>query len=327
MDIYLYKLKFKGPVHFGETGIELENVTERVCADTLFSALINTMSIIYGQDETNFFVEEFTKDPPFRITSLFVYNEDKHYLPRPLFDNHLSEELKKNLGKELKKVAWLSFPMFLKWISGKELNENEIDIMLKDQIHYKKAIEVEIRPRVTLDRYSQNSSLYHSGYVHFNKNAGLYGFVAIKEDQNLRLFKNILENLGHIGLGGEKTYGSGMYEVMEFRKVDGDFSRIFNTSSPWYVCLSLYHPSPSELPFIQKNALAYDVIRRKGWITSGRTSLPLKRKSVGFFVEGSVFKDKVKGCLVDVTPDTDPNMLLKHRVFRYGYALTAPIGG
>jgi len=327
MDIYIYKLRFKGPVHFGETGIELENVTERIYSDTLFSALINAMNIIYGQNETDQFVKKFTNAPPFLISSLFLYDKNTIYFPRPFVDEQLHETLKRKFGKELKKITWLSNSMFLKWISGDMLNEDNIEAMIKDQENYKRAYEVEIRPRVSLDRNTQNSNLYHSGYVHFEKNAGLYGLLAVKDNQTLDLFKNLLKNLGDIGLGGEKTYGSGLYEVLEFSKVDGVLFEIFKAISPWHVSLSLYHPSPDEMSKIKENAVAYDLIRRKGWITTGRNSLPLKKKSVGFFVEGSVFKGCPNGCLVDVTPDTYPDKVLKHKVYRYGFAFTAPFGG
>jgi CRISPR-associated protein Csm4 len=76
-----------------------------------------------------------------------------------------------------------------------------------------------------------------------------------------------------------------------------------------------------------KNALiAYDVVRRKGWVTSGRYALPLKRKSVGFFTEGSVLKTQPRGCIVDVTPEGASLDILQHDIYRYGYAFTAPIG-
>jgi len=327
MDIYIYRLEFKGSTHFGDTGIELENVTERVNSDTLFSALINAMNILYKQEKTDTFIKCFIENPPFIISSLFLYSGDTFYLPRPFVDGQLKEELKRELGKELKKIMWLSDTMFLKWISGDEFNENDVEVMKDDLENYKKAYTIEIRPRVSLDRSTQNSNLYHCGYVYFKKNSGLYGFVAFRDSNAVELFQNILTNLGEIGLGGEKTYGSGTFKVIDFKKINGVFLKIFRTNLSQYVLLSLYHPSSSEIGSLREGIVAYDIVRKKGWITSGKNALPLKRKSVGFFVEGSVFKGCPNGCLVDVTPDSDLNLAIKHKIFRYGYAFTAPTGG
>jgi len=285
------------------------------------------MKILYGQEKVAAFIDSFMNNPPFIISSLFLYRGDTFYFPRPLLDGQLSEDLKRELGKGLKKIMWLSQEMFLKWMSKKELNEVDIESMKEKQEDYERAYTVEIRPRVSLDRTTQNSNLYHCGYLHFKKNAGLYGFVAFKDLNTIELFKNLLTNLGEIGLGGERTYGSGMFKVAEFRKIDGIFTDIFKIKTSYYVALSLYHPSAKEKDSIKDCLVAYDILRKKGWITSGRNTLPLKRKSVGFFVEGSVFNFRPEGSLVDITPDTDPHNMLKHKIFRYGYAFTAPFGG
>jgi CRISPR-associated protein Csm4 len=199
--------------------------------------------------------------------------------------------------------------------------------MRKDLANYKNSYTVEIRPRVSLDRATQNSNLYHCGYVHFKKGAGLYGLVAFKNDKYVDLFFDLLTNLGDIGIGGEKTYGSGVFKVERYERISGTFKEIFDLKSSRYVLLSLYHPAPDERMSLQSSAIAFEIIRKKGWIASGRRTLPLKRKSIGFFGEGSVFTFSPRGCLADVTPDSDPYRILAHRVFRYGYAFTVPAGG
>jgi CRISPR-associated protein Csm4 len=327
MNIYKYELEFLGSTHFGETGIELENVCERVSSDTLFSALLNAINVVYGEGKASELIEEFLKDPPFLISSLFLYGGETFYLPRPLFDEHLGDELKKSYGKELKKTLWLSDELFFKWISGTHIQEEDIERMRKDLANYKNSYTVEIRPRVSLDRATQNSNLYHCGYVHFKKGAGLYGLVAFKNDKYVDLFFDLLTNLGDIGIGGEKTYGSGVFKVERYERISGTFKEIFDLKSSRYVLLSLYHPAPDERMSLQSSAIAFEIIRKKGWIASGRRTLPLKRKSIGFFGEGSVFTFSPRGCLADVTPDSDPYRILAHRVFRYGYAFTVPAGG
>lgn len=330
MQIYLYKLKFQGPTHFGDTGIDLENVSERVSSDTLFSAFVNSIRTTEGLDTVNDFINTFIENPPFFISSLFLYHGDKFFLPRPLSDKDISKEVRKELGKDLKKLSWLTPQSFLKWITGSDFNVSEIKSMREEQDNnYDRSFKVEIRPRVSLDRTTRNSNIYHCSYIYFEENAGLYGMVAFSDIHSIDLFKQTLQVLGEIGLGGEKAYGAGMFKLAEFRPIESPFSEIFSVpSSSQHVLLSLYHPSTQELSMIQTNLLAYGLLRKKGWVASGRYALPIKRKSVGFFAEGSVFSSHLRGRLVDVTPDGDYRNLLEHKVYRYGYAFMAPmIGG
>jgi CRISPR-associated protein Csm4 len=324
MSIYIYKLKFKSPVHFGDTGIDLENVNETVSSDTFFSAIINTVKIYYGNKETEEIIDMFLNEPPFIFTSLFVYYKDLYFLPKPMNDTFISEEIKKSKGKELKKLQWLERSDFLKW-QNQQVTTEEINEMIERQSKYKEAFVKEIKPRVVLDRNTQQSSLYHCGYIYFKKDAGLYGLVAFKDKSFIEKFKELLFLLGQTGIGGEKTYGCGMFELT-FEPVDKVFSDILNTTTESYTLLSLYHPANNEKQNLEKKLFFYDIIRKKGWITTGRTTTPLKRKSVGFITEGSTLNVPVKGCLADVTPHNPPPGILSHKVYRYGYAFTAPLG-
>lgn len=327
MNVYIYKLRFKGPTHFGETGIDLENVSEWVSSDTLFSALMNAG--MTGGLCKNDFIDQFQQQPPFLISSLFLYSDDTYFLPRPMDDSHISTGLKKQMGKELKKLKWLDIEGFKKWIEGSNLTENDVKWMGHSQSRYKEAFETEIRPRVSLDRITQNSNIYHCGYVYFKEDVGLYGLVAFNDLSVVDKFKELVTTLGETGLGGEKTYGCGMFEVDKFEEISGILKEILASKTSRYTLLSLYHPAQDEKTDISSNLIAYDVIRKKGWITTGRYALPLKRKSVGFITEGSVLQIQPKGCLVDVTPDNtkDNTKMLNHKVYRYGYAFTAPMRG
>lgn len=324
METYIFKLKFKGPVHFGDTGIDLENVQEYVSSDTIFSAMVNALSIYYGPEEAEKLIKEFLQNPPFLLSSLFVFNRELYFLPKPMDDSFIPEEIKRTKGKELKKLRWLERKDFIKWQRQDSLTNEDIQIMKDKQSEYTNAFTREIRPRVTLDRITQQSSIYHCGYLYFKQEAGLYGLVAFKDKSYVDEFKSILTLLGQTGIGGEKTYGCGMFEA-EIEAADNVFKTILQTKTNNYTLLSLYHPSPKELTTFTNNLIAYDIIRKKGWITSGRNALPLKRKSVGFITEGSVLNKNLKGCLVDVTPENISDDILSHSVYRYGYAFTAPL--
>jgi CRISPR-associated protein Csm4 len=324
MDIYFYKLRFKEPTHFGQTGIDLENLTEWVNSDTLFSALMNTAHTVYGGNFVSDYVEQFNHQAPFLISSLFLYAGDRFFLPRPLADGNVPPVVRRKLGKSLKKLKWLGLEHFYKWTMGEVITEEDVARMESIQKEYKKAFTIGIRPRVSLDRTTQNSNIYHCGYLYFTENSGLYGFVVFHDQQDSKRFKDLLAALGGIGLGGEKTYGCGTFDISIFETVSGLMKNIMESKTGTYTSLSLYHPSDVEMNTLDDDLIAYDIVRKRGWITSGRYALPLKRKSVGFICEGSVSRISPRGTIVDVTPDNFPPDLLEHKVYRYGYAFTAP---
>jgi len=325
--VYLYKLRFQGPAHFGETGIELENVTERVSSDTFFSALVNALSTVSTRKEVTEFVQSFLDRPPFLISSLYIYTKDTYFLPKPFDEGLINGEVKRETGKELKKIRYLPPGELKKWLKG-EINKEDLDTLQKIQKRYSDAFSIEIRPRVSLDRDTQQSALYHVGYVHFSENSGLFGLVAFRDESFVERFQAMLRILGETGLGGERTYGCGTFKVETFEPVPTEFEGLLTGNSDNYMTLSLYHPSEQEMVNLTRNVIAYDLVKRRGWITSGRHALPYKKKYAGFFVEGSVFKQKPVGCLVDVTPD-DKNIQneIGHRLYRYGYAFSIPLDG
>jgi len=323
METYLYKLKFKGPTHFGETGIDLENVRKWVSSDTLFSALVNAAKDFYSLDHATNLSNRFKcsngEEPPFYISSLFPYKkDDEFYLPKPLDDSQFKEEYKKKYSKKLKKIKWLSLENYLKWLEGHEWDDKVLDKMGDTTSDVCEEVK---RPRVTLDRTTQDSTIYFCGFVHFEENAGLYGMVAFRDKTEVADFKILLNCLGENGLGGEKTYGCGRFEVECFEEVSGTLKDVLEKERGRYTLLSLYHPDEAEEEELSENLIAYDLVRKRGWISSGRYTLPFKRNSVGFITEGSVLKSPPKGKLVDVKPTS---LSLEHNVYRYGFAFTAP---
>jgi len=323
MNTYIFKLKFKGPVHFGDTGIDLENVQPTITSDTLFSALVNALSANLGNQEADKFISDFQQKFPFLVSSLFPYVGNVYYLPKPLDDSFIDKDVKRKAGKELKKLIWLENHDFLRWLKREDFNENDIFEIRQKQ---KKYYDVEIRPRVVIDRITSQTAIYHCSYLYYSENAGLYGIVYFKDSTYFEKFKMMLNLLSHTGLGGEKTYGCGLFEY-EISELDSAFKAIFNLNSEFYVLLSLFHPDNDEVEKLNDMLVCYNFVRKKGWISSGRQTLTLKRKSVGFITEGSVVNQKIRGKLVDVTPDNISEEVLKHKVFRYGYALTAPFRG
>ena len=132
MRTYLYRLTFEGPVHFGTTGIGLEETEERVRSDSLTSALINAFSVLGRAEHV---VETLTRElPAFTLSSLFPYGPRDggkvpvYALPRPIAapPTKRPDDLR-TFGKELKRLRYLGVDDFLSWIGDDPLCVEELE--------------------------------------------------------------------------------------------------------------------------------------------------------------------------------------------------------
>ncbi len=124
----LVKLNFGcNPAHFGEVGIGMEQSSERVRSDTLFSAWMSAYARLFGKDSVEELLQQFLSPQesdvlPFRISSTFIYRENLEqtifYLPRPLrFPlNYPKDDL--DFFKTYKKLRFLPLEVWQRWYQG-----------------------------------------------------------------------------------------------------------------------------------------------------------------------------------------------------------------
>jgi CRISPR-associated protein Csm4 len=199
----LVKLDFgRSPAHFGELGIGIEETSERVKSDTLFSAWISIYARLFPekiQTLFNHFPTENQPDlqAPFRLSSTYIYrdtyqyingNKNKtkelktiYYLPRPLAFpfNYPDDDLE--FFKTYKKLNYLPLEIWSRWYQGegftdkdaKELkirtknNESHDDLNNSGAFDYKKAFKISQNPKVAIDRITSATNFYHTGLVQF----------------------------------------------------------------------------------------------------------------------------------------------------------------
>jgi len=347
METYLYRLTFRGPVHFGMEGIGLEAVEEHLCSDSLTSALVNAAALLEGPDGPRRMIQALGADPPaFLLSSLFPYG------PSPADETKTVEAVVKPLtdlavegnnpasAKDLKKIRFLLAEDFLHWIRGKPLDERGLKALIRRSQDLKSRWWKEnTRPRVALDRVSQGSSIWNQAALFFageekddkgrlkRAGAGLYGLVRFQDAGWKKLLENAFRLLGDTGLGGERTYGLGLFHFGGFEPLPPIWQEINTAPAEKYVLLSLFYPRPEEKPLVAKNFDAWELRERRGYIVSGKEALPLKRKRVRMIVEGSVSRRPLRGTLADVTPVEPEKARLGHGVFRSGLAFYVPLGG
>ncbi|OKH53494.1 type III-A CRISPR-associated RAMP protein Csm4 [Calothrix sp. HK-06] len=343
----LIKLDFeRSPAHFGELGIGMEETSERVYSDTLFSALMTTWAKMYGKDSIEMLLRRFLdKSPPARISSTFIYQQHPegttYYLPRPLgfpINYPVGDDLE--FFKTYKKLSFLPLKVWQRWyqqsgfsgadaqelIERTETKDSKGNLALAKTFDYKKTHYIERHPKIAVDRVTQATNFYHTGYVQFESEtnrSGLY-FLLNLTSEDKRLENELhacLHLLGEEGLGGERSSGVGRFKV-DWQPLPSEWKPVVNyTSSKHHCLMSLFwDDDKSKLAELIAEDSAYQIRERGGWISSF-SGEQLRRQFIRMFVEGSVLSAEPQGKLADVTP----SLFKKHRIYRSGIGLSIPI--
>lgn len=345
MEIYLYRLHFKGPIHLGTYGIDLEAIDERLSSDSLTSALLNAVKVLEGDDGVIEMVDALLRpSPPFILSSLFPFGpdpENRHSyaeaIIRPMIDPPVAyKKVLETYGKEFKRIRYLSVKDFGAWIGKVNLTE----LQIKEIVERSKELtqgwwQEEIRPRVALDRISQNSSIWNQAALWFSKEkkdqegkpikgAGLYGLIRINDCTWKSRLESAFRMLGEMGIGGERTYGLGLYQFDGLEPLPDPWKNLFQQEARAHVLLSMYYPTDQEKNGLQDYLQAWETVERRGYIVSGRSTTTIKRKRVRMMIEGSATSKLLSGCMVDVTPDYAFELGIGHRVYRSGIAFLIP---
>jgi CRISPR-associated protein Csm4 len=191
----LIRLNFgRSPTHFGEVGIGLEQTSERVRSDTLFSAWVSTYARIFGGDGITTLLQHFPNDtdppgtepPPFRVSSTFIYRRNDQdfidYLPKPVEPPVGYPEVDLPIAKTYRKLNYLPLSVWRRWYQGSGLDhENEQELIHYAQVpkersgrlgqagtfDYAQAFKPYELPKVSIDRTTRATNFYHTGLVQF----------------------------------------------------------------------------------------------------------------------------------------------------------------
>lgn len=339
-----FRLQFRSPMHIGERGVGLESARIHASADTLFAAICSAWRALYGEtalcaDVLDCYAEQKGGSEPFFLTSAFPFVGNVRFFPKPLTQSHNIDVMPSEV-KTLKRVRFVSERIFEAMVNGNELTfrksencindgqvwilnqersqlSNWMDDLTGDIVLWKQTVV----PRVTLDRITSGSEIWHFGRVSFVEGAGLWFAVDFNEEHGEQFrskFAAALRLLGDEGLGGERGAGHGLFDFAgpSQEAVPGiDNGDCFVTLSP--ICPK----GAREVQALTGDGAAYELMPRRGWVTSPEAS-NLRRQMVWMFSEGSVLKGSPQdrpGRLVNLKPDACP-----HDVYRYGYAF--PVG-
>lgn len=339
----LVKLDFgRNPVHFGELGIGMEESAERAYSDTLFSAWMSAYAKRFGKDAVEQLLSRFPQaeqtpllEPPFRLSSTFVYHGETYYLPRPIESPKGYPDDDLAFAKEYKKLNYLPLEVWQRWYQGDGFsNSDQAELELQVQqpktsgeldqaktFDYGKAFKSQRIPKVSLDRTTRASNFYHVGFVQFQPDAGLYFLIHFpKADPVLQTqLQASLELLGEDGIGGEKSSGAGRFEAT-WHDLDEVWHDVVHFPQPnFYSLISLLWHYPFASNYLE--GASYTLRERSGWIVSPISGQQARRQAVQMFTEGSVFAQPISGMLANVTPEK----FKAHSIYRSGIAMSLPI--
>lgn len=346
------------PVHFGEVGIGIEETTERVRSDTLYSAIMSLYARLYDRDRLQTLINRFIttpKSPPFRLSSSFLYRQIEprsqtiFYLPTPLSrpNNYpIHDDL--SIRKAFQKLEFLPLNIWQRWYQGSGISLADIQEIKQQQTQeknrsrqleqaglfdYKQAFRRNVVPKVALDRVTHASNFYHTGFVKFNNDptkeqSGLYFLIQLPDESSAiesELY-SVITLLGEEGLGGERSSGAGQFEIKDWMNpADAD------PQKPWLQTWNsvLNHTQGNHHSLISlfwQKKLPPDLItpttrytiQERGGWAIG---VAQRRHKVHMLTEGSVFSIPPIGELAPVTPST----FKTHEIYRSGISLSLPI--
>ena len=324
----IYKLHFNTPLHIGDKrddeGVSLKTIQ----SDTLMAAITSALAKVGNKIPDN-------GDLGCVVSSLFPYYQGEkdtssatYFLPMPLSSRPpvLADVSK---AKMVKRIRWIDAQLYGKVLAGENLFDGSVEHF--DHIHGEflttsvlpdKFIRSEVCQRVKLEsRVGETDALpYYVDRITFEHRSGLYFIV--KGDTTL-LDKG-LHILMQEGIGTDRSIGYGFFEVQT-----DELKLNTPLEAKYVVSLSLLIPADKNQlnGLFSGEEIAYDFLRRGGWITT-QPYQQLRKNAIYGFLPGSVFskqENDVCGTIVDLAPAIVKASSEAHPIWRDGRSILLPI--
>lgn len=330
----IYKLQFTSPLHIGDQH-EGEDVSlKTIASDTLQAALMACLAKIGETIPAS-------GDLGFTVSSTFPYYQKEeadqpiYFLPMPL-QARLPMLTDVGMAKKVKKVQWVDIGFYSKVLAGENFFDGKDDYLPYIQGCYltqsnipdgadgsKEFIKSEMVQRVTLASRTgqEDAKPYFVDRVVFRDCSGLY-FIAMGDTT---LLDKGLAILSQEGIGTDRHVGYGCFQYQT-----GNIDIELPSDAQFMVSLSIFIPESSEQmqDLLASEQIAYDFMRRGGWITT-HSNNTLRKDAIYAFTPGSVFKKiddnqvATIGKIADLTPSIG-NMTPPHTIWRNGKSIMLP---
>ena len=331
----IYKLHFTAPLHISDQHDDLGSSQKVIQSDTLYAAL---MSCLAKSGES--LPED--GDLGFTVSSLFPYfqkNKDSapvYFLPIPM-QTKRADLTDATMAKKVKKVQWVDSALYSSVLSGESLFDGTDKYIPNIQESYLTACELpedvngnkefvisEVSERVTLQSRTgdEDAKPFYVDKILFRHHAGFY-FIA---EGDTALLEKALQLLSMEGIGTDRNVGYGFFEyTVDSLSID------LPDGTSHQLSLSLFIPESKEQleTLMNSEQVAYDFMRRGGWITT-YPYITLRKNAIYGFLPGSVFHKEeneaatIIGKIVDLKP-MDTDVEIAHHIWRNGKAIMLPI--
>jgi CRISPR-associated protein Csm4 len=284
----IFKLHFRGPVHFGNGRLSDSGYTFN--AATFFSALYIEALHMGLHNELLRAVQEGN----LKVSDAFPFIGETLYVPKPFMGPREFDRVKtlapvsSKVRKASKKLDYIPVEKLKAYCAG------EFDYI--EELARFNLGKSGLVTKVNLTReYKNDADPYFVGGYTFDEQGGLYIISAGEYD-----IAPIIESLSYSGLGGKRTGGYGRFEYEETSARDVMSSA--NAGSSKAMLLSSALPAKVELSQDLLRDARYAVVRHGGFVQSATySSHPLKKKDVYLFKGGSVFNRRFEGEILDVS--------------------------
>lgn len=331
----IYKLHFTAPLHISDQHEEMGNSQKVIQSDTLYAALLSCLAKQGGSLPED-------GDLGFTVSSLFPYfQKDKdsapvYFLPLPMQAKQ-ADLADVSKAKKVKKVQWVDSSLYSSVLSGDSLFDGASKYIPNIQESYlttyelpedingsKEFMKSEVSQRVTLKSRTgeEDAKPFYVDKILFRYQAGLY-FIA---EGDTTLLEKALHLLSMEGIGTDRNVGYGFFEyTADTLSID------LPDGANHQLSLSLFIPESKEQleALMNSEQVAYDFVRRGGWITT-YPYMTLRKNAIYGFLPGSVFRkdedqtNNIIGKIVDLKPKI-ADVEIAHPVWRNGKAIMLPI--
>lgn len=331
----IYKLHFTAPLHISDPHEDLGSSQKTIQSDTLYAALMSCLAKNGERLPDN-------GDLGFTVSSLFpYYQKDKdsapvYFLPIPMQVKQ-AELADASMAKKVKKIQWVDSTLLSKVLSGESLFDGTGKYIPYIQESYlttcelpedingsKEFVRSEVSQRVTLQSRTgdEDAKPFYVDKILFRHHAGFY-FMA---EGDTTLLDKALQLLSMEGIGTDRNVGYGFFEyTIDSLSID------LPQSANHQLSLSILIPeSENQLTkLMNSEQVAYDFVRRGGWITT-YPYMTLRKNAIYGFLPGSVFHKEedeaatVIGKIVDLKPVV-ADVEIVHPIWRNGKAIMLPI--
>lgn len=326
--------------HLGER--ELDDTSDILHADTLFSALANVYEMALSGADT---LIGLMKTGRLRFSSGFYaveyHSQSILFLPKPPVEYQGI-----NVRKKLKKIRYLSVGVWKRFLESFDYQHPEylvcsLDLLsfpsiggefvyteeelagVEEQLDNKVFRSTQTVPKVKVHTTDQEDCLYHETTVQFTPiqlekgyiSGAFYVFLehSLAFDE-LEEFMAAMRIMADEGVGGQRSSGRGQFASVELVDVD-----VPSCQNPlFYLGLSLISPANNDE--FHNGLHSYELMLRGGGSLGKMGKAEEHRRQARFVREGALLLQNIQGKFVDVSPEQNGTIL------RNGFNFAIPIG-